>query len=133
MASHSSVGLMTPKDNLLWIYNGVTGHINKFPVEHGNEARGTWVLIIRERKLCVWIQKLYILFCQMMAKKLYFYVCHYHLYKNGLQESRNALQFLIHVLFLLALAPELPIYERRNWLIHLHYVRKDIESCKVSS
>ncbi|XP_046842582.1 Bardet-Biedl syndrome 4 protein-like [Xenia sp. Carnegie-2017] len=27
-------------------------------------------------------------------------------------------------------APELPIYERRNWLIHLHYVRKDIEKCK---
>ncbi|CAB4013157.1 Bardet-Biedl syndrome 4 [Paramuricea clavata] len=27
-------------------------------------------------------------------------------------------------------APDLPIYERRNWLIHLHYVRKDIENCK---
>ncbi|XP_028391748.1 Bardet-Biedl syndrome 4 protein-like [Dendronephthya gigantea] len=28
-------------------------------------------------------------------------------------------------------APEFPIYERRNWLIHLHYVRKDIENCKA--
>ena len=28
-------------------------------------------------------------------------------------------------------APELPIYERRNWLIHLHYIRKDYETCKV--
>ncbi|XP_053573290.1 Bardet-Biedl syndrome 4 protein [Bombina bombina] len=28
-------------------------------------------------------------------------------------------------------APELPILERRNWLIHLHYVRKDYEACKV--
>ncbi|KAG8440248.1 hypothetical protein GDO86_006135 [Hymenochirus boettgeri] len=28
-------------------------------------------------------------------------------------------------------APELPILERRNWLIHLHYVRKDYESCKA--
>ncbi|KAE8617222.1 hypothetical protein XENTR_v10009009 [Xenopus tropicalis] len=27
--------------------------------------------------------------------------------------------------------PELPILERRNWLIHLHYVRKDYESCKA--
>ncbi|XP_033754504.1 Bardet-Biedl syndrome 4 protein-like [Pecten maximus] len=27
-------------------------------------------------------------------------------------------------------APELPIFERRNWLIHLHYVRKEYESCK---
>ncbi|KAL1007685.1 hypothetical protein UPYG_G00090180 [Umbra pygmaea] len=28
-------------------------------------------------------------------------------------------------------APELPILERRNWLIHLHYVRKDYETCKA--
>uniref|UniRef100_A0A8C8JP49 Bardet-Biedl syndrome 4 n=1 Tax=Oncorhynchus tshawytscha TaxID=74940 RepID=A0A8C8JP49_ONCTS len=27
-------------------------------------------------------------------------------------------------------APELPILERRNWLIHLHYIRKDYETCK---
>ncbi|KAM9568856.1 BBSome complex member BBS4-like isoform 3-T3 [Salvelinus alpinus] len=27
-------------------------------------------------------------------------------------------------------APELPILERRNWLIHLHYIRKDYEICK---
>lgn len=29
------------------------------------------------------------------------------------------------------LAPELPILERRNWLIHLHYIRKDYETCKA--
>ncbi|KAM8972208.1 BBSome complex member BBS4 [Pelodytes ibericus] len=28
-------------------------------------------------------------------------------------------------------APELPILERRNWLIHMHYVRKDYETCKA--
>ncbi|KAH9507656.1 Bardet-Biedl syndrome 4 protein [Bulinus truncatus] len=28
-------------------------------------------------------------------------------------------------------APELPVFERRNWLIHLHYVRKEFETCKV--
>ncbi|XP_022103425.1 Bardet-Biedl syndrome 4 protein-like isoform X2 [Acanthaster planci] len=28
-------------------------------------------------------------------------------------------------------APELPIFERRNWLIHLHYVRKEYEVCKM--
>ncbi|XP_032417337.1 BBSome complex member BBS4 isoform X1 [Xiphophorus hellerii] len=28
-------------------------------------------------------------------------------------------------------APELPIVERRNWLIHQHYLRKDYETCKV--
>ncbi|KAK3085477.1 hypothetical protein FSP39_004016 [Pinctada imbricata] len=27
-------------------------------------------------------------------------------------------------------APELPIFERRNWLIHLHYVRKEYDKCK---
>ncbi|KAJ7998323.1 hypothetical protein DPEC_G00221500 [Dallia pectoralis] len=27
-------------------------------------------------------------------------------------------------------APEIPIQERRNWLIHLHYIRKDYETCK---
>ncbi|XP_070537320.1 BBSome complex member BBS4-like [Ptychodera flava] len=27
-------------------------------------------------------------------------------------------------------APELPIFERRNWLIHLHYVRKEYDTCK---
>uniref|UniRef100_A0A6Q2Y7G5 BBSome complex member BBS4 n=1 Tax=Esox lucius TaxID=8010 RepID=A0A6Q2Y7G5_ESOLU len=29
-----------------------------------------------------------------------------------------------------ALTPELPIPERKNWLIHLHYIRKDYETCK---
>ncbi|BFZ13361.1 hypothetical protein BsWGS_16400 [Bradybaena similaris] len=28
-------------------------------------------------------------------------------------------------------APEIPVYERRNWLIHLHYVRKEFETCKA--
>ncbi|XP_069480718.1 BBSome complex member BBS4 isoform X2 [Ambystoma mexicanum] len=28
-------------------------------------------------------------------------------------------------------APDLPILERRNWLIHLHYIRKDYETCKA--
>jgi hypothetical protein len=28
-------------------------------------------------------------------------------------------------------APELPIFERRNWLIHLHYIRKEFEQCKA--
>lgn len=27
-------------------------------------------------------------------------------------------------------APELPIYDRRNWLIHLLYIRKEYEQCK---
>ncbi|XP_033119687.1 Bardet-Biedl syndrome 4 protein-like [Anneissia japonica] len=27
-------------------------------------------------------------------------------------------------------APELPVFERKNWLIHLHYVRKEYEACK---
>ena len=31
------------------------------------------------------------------------------------------------------LARSLPIIERRNWLIHLHYVRKDYLTCKVSN
>ncbi|KAL3860562.1 hypothetical protein ACJMK2_010675 [Sinanodonta woodiana] len=28
-------------------------------------------------------------------------------------------------------APDIPIFERRNWLIHLHYVRKEFEACKA--
>ena len=28
-------------------------------------------------------------------------------------------------------APELPTLERRNWLIHNHYVRKEFETCKA--
>ncbi|QQP56182.1 Uncharacterized protein FKW44_000764 [Caligus rogercresseyi] len=27
-------------------------------------------------------------------------------------------------------APELPSMERRNWLIHMHYVRKEFDLCK---
>ena len=37
---------------------------------------------------------------------------------------------VIHLLNILA-APELPIFERRNWLIHLHYIRKEFETCKL--
>ncbi|KAK2103286.1 Bardet-Biedl syndrome 4 protein [Saguinus oedipus] len=29
------------------------------------------------------------------------------------------------------LAPEFPILEKQNWLIHLHYIRKDYEACKA--
>nr|XP_056721849.1 Bardet-Biedl syndrome 4 protein [Euleptes europaea] len=28
--------------------------------------------------------------------------------------------------------PELPILEKRNWLIHLHYIHKDYETCKIA-
>lgn len=28
--------------------------------------------------------------------------------------------------------PELPILEKRNWLIHLHYIRKDYDACKMA-
>jgi len=28
-------------------------------------------------------------------------------------------------------APEISIHERRNWLIHLHYVRKEFDECKM--
>ncbi|XP_058521413.1 Bardet-Biedl syndrome 4 protein isoform X2 [Ochotona princeps] len=28
-------------------------------------------------------------------------------------------------------APEFPILEKQNWLIHLHYIRKDYEACKA--
>lgn len=30
----------------------------------------------------------------------------------------------------IVVVPELPIIERRNWLIHLHYVKKDYDRCK---
>ena len=29
------------------------------------------------------------------------------------------------------IAPEIPLFERQNWLIHLLYIRKDFETCKV--
>ena len=28
-------------------------------------------------------------------------------------------------------APEFPILEKQNWLIHLYYIQKDYEACKV--
>ncbi|CAH3191822.1 unnamed protein product [Porites evermanni] len=28
-------------------------------------------------------------------------------------------------------APDLPVHERRNWLIHLHYIRKEYNRCKA--
>ena len=27
-------------------------------------------------------------------------------------------------------APELLTFERKNWLIHLHYIRKEFDTCK---
>lgn len=27
--------------------------------------------------------------------------------------------------------PDLPVIERRNWLIHLHYIQKDYDRCKA--
>ncbi|XP_042329418.1 Bardet-Biedl syndrome 4 protein isoform X2 [Sceloporus undulatus] len=32
----------------------------------------------------------------------------------------------------LARVPELPILEKRNWLIHLYYIRKDYDLCKIA-
>uniref|UniRef100_A0AAQ5Y0L8 BBSome complex member BBS4 n=1 Tax=Amphiprion ocellaris TaxID=80972 RepID=A0AAQ5Y0L8_AMPOC len=37
----------------------------------------------------------------------------------------------VHFILFVRPAPELPIVERRNWLIHQHYIRKDYETCKV--
>ena len=28
-------------------------------------------------------------------------------------------------------AHDIAVFERKNWLIHLHYIRKDFETCKV--
>jgi len=28
-------------------------------------------------------------------------------------------------------APDIPVFERRNWLIHMHYVRKEYDTCKA--
>jgi len=36
------------------------------------------------------------------------------------------------VVFYFVAAPELSIHERRNWLIHLHYVRKEFDECKMA-
>ena len=33
--------------------------------------------------------------------------------------------------FSLPAAHDIAVHERRNWLIHLHYVRKDFKTCKV--
>ena len=30
-----------------------------------------------------------------------------------------------------AAAPELNLVERRNWMIHIHYVRKEFDTCKA--
>uniref|UniRef100_A0A672JL41 BBSome complex member BBS4 n=1 Tax=Salarias fasciatus TaxID=181472 RepID=A0A672JL41_SALFA len=38
---------------------------------------------------------------------------------------------LLRIILLLPAAPDLPIVERRNWLIHQHYIRKDYDTCKV--
>uniref|UniRef100_A0ACB8E575 Bardet-Biedl syndrome 4 protein n=1 Tax=Sphaerodactylus townsendi TaxID=933632 RepID=A0ACB8E575_9SAUR len=36
------------------------------------------------------------------------------------------------VLPIFCTGPELPILEKRNWLIHLHYIRKDYDACKIA-
>lgn len=36
-----------------------------------------------------------------------------------------------HKIIVFFLAPELPVYERRNWLIHLQFIGKEFENCKV--
>ena len=28
-------------------------------------------------------------------------------------------------------APELNLVERRNWMIHIHYVRKELDTCRA--
>uniref|UniRef100_A0A8C1T013 BBSome complex member BBS4 n=1 Tax=Cyprinus carpio TaxID=7962 RepID=A0A8C1T013_CYPCA len=61
--------------------------------------------------------------CNDIQTCLGFYVHHYSLFHTCIHSS-------LYV-FLLSAAPELPILERRNWLIHLHYIRKDYETCKA--
>lgn len=26
---------------------------------------------------------------------------------------------------------EVPVFERKNWLLHMHYIRRDFETCKI--
>lgn len=39
--------------------------------------------------------------------------------------------WIIHHSLYLNLVPELPLLENRNWLIHLHYSRKEFGICKI--
>lgn len=34
-------------------------------------------------------------------------------------------------LFVHFLGPEIPLFERKNWLLHLYYIRKDFTKCNV--
>ena len=49
---------------------------------------------------------------------------------NPALQNLSAIFFYQNLFYSLA-APELPIFERRNWLIHLHYIRKESETCKA--
>lgn len=48
----------------------------------------------------------------------------------GCTEALEIFKVIFIYLFNILAAPELPIFERRNWLIHLHYIRKEFETCK---
>uniref|UniRef100_A0A8C9LKX7 Uncharacterized protein n=1 Tax=Piliocolobus tephrosceles TaxID=591936 RepID=A0A8C9LKX7_9PRIM len=42
-------------------------------------------------------------------------------------KSNDCVVYFVKICYL---APEFPILEKQNWLIHLHYIRKDYEACK---
>ena len=48
----------------------------------------------------------------------------------GCTEALEIFKVIFIHLFNILAAPELPIFERRNWLIHLHYIRKEFETSK---
>jgi hypothetical protein len=47
----------------------------------------------------------------------------------------NSLITICHIVtfhsYFFNLVPELPVLENRNWLIHLHYSRKEFGICKI--
>ena len=54
--------------------------------------------------------------------------------------KKGVISFLLYTLGIVAftqrcmlthIAPNIPLFERRNWLLHLLYVRKDFAQCKV--
>ena len=59
------------------------------------------------------------LMCKMLSHSLNSFVAAYY--------ARHILSEVFYFT-----APEIPVFERRNWLLHLHYTMKEYDKCRVN-
>ncbi|KAG2471266.1 BBS4 protein, partial [Polypterus senegalus] len=123
----------------LFYCNRYMNHMQSLRFEHKLYAQVKQKMEEMQQHNMSWIEVQFLkkavdVLCQCRATLMYTYVFAFYLKKNNQSIIFESLQLPVSIDYKKPRSKkvqELPILERRNWLIHLHYIQKDYETCKA--